>query len=210
MSEEICGVSKDKIRKAYFKGAINKLLTDIQASGDYTPEDYTALKDYFATLQDRDDKLSAEFSDFMPQLDTTIDGDSMLGDLNTSLSESEVAELEREKANRETAVSYAGRMLKSLFAQFHDKRKPSPTDDELKDMSFEMLSLKYFLVRDTLYKKQLYQKRIIDIEKTGKQRKLAEDYAKTETAYREYILAERLEEMSQELINNCKKFYHEN
>lgn len=203
----ICGTPVDVIRKSYFKGKIGKLLTDIQAEKEYTKTDIGELQCYLEFLKNSDDKISNQFASFIPKLDD-IDGtnDFVLDELNKeSLSEAELTELEKEKVAREFAVRTASKLLRDLFVRYYDPKKPTPTNDELMDMSFEMLGLQYYLIRDALYKERLFRKQITEFERSGKQRKLAEEYAKAGLAYRDYALAEGLKDLATELINLSKK-----
>ena len=207
--ETICGVTLKEIRKHYFKGKVEKLLLDIQANikEDFPVEDFEKLKKFLGSLRDSDRKLNKEFSEFIPKLDIDKD-DSVLDELTQeSLSESEMAELSKEKNNRESAVKIASMMLKKLFARFYNSSEASPNEKELMDMAFEMLGLQYYLMRDSLYKERLYRKKIVEFERSGKQRKMAEELAKTTTEYRNFNLAEGLNKLAVEFINLAKKRY---
>jgi len=207
---KICGTTLSKIRKSFFTGKIDKLLIAIQANGDYVVEEYNKLANYLETLKSHDDKLSTDFSRFLPKLDENEDY-SILDELNKeALSDAELAELERESKNRSNATILANHILKSLFMRYHDKTQQSPSEEELLDMAFELLSLEYYLRRDALYKERLYRKKIVEYERQGKQRKLAEEAAKTSVEYRDYALAEGLMEMVNEFILLSKKRYKNN
>lgn len=209
--ETICGVTLKEIRKHYFKGKVEKLLLDIQANikEDFPVEDFEKLKKFLGSLRDSDRKLNKEFSEFIPKLDIDKD-DSVLDELTQeSLSESEMAELSKEKNNRESAVKIASMMLKKLFARFYNAKEASPNEKELMDMAFEMLGLQYYLMRDSLYKERLYRKKIVEFERSGKQRKMAEELAKTTTEYRNFNLAEGLNKLAVEFINLAKKRYND-
>lgn len=209
MEEKICGTSLEKIRKMYFTGKIDKLLVSIQANGNYDLDEYNKLADYLETLKVQDDKLSVDFSRFLPKLEN--DSYSVLDELNQdSLSDAEIAELEREKVNRANAVQMANKMLKGLFMKFYDPNQESPNEESLMDMAFEMLSLQYYLKRDSLYKERLFRKKIVEYERAGCQRKLAEEKAKTTVEFRDYALAEHLLESCKELILLAKKRYKDN
>jgi len=205
--ELICGTEIEKIRKAFFTGKLAKLLIDIQATGEYTETDFIQLSEYLHTLKKRDEQITNNFSSFLPKIEV-IGDDSVLDELNKeSLSEAEVAELEREKGNRSSAVQFASKMLKGLFVKFYSKTEQNPSEEELMDMAFEMLGLQYYLIRDAVYKERLYRRRIIEFERSGKQRKTAEEYARGETVYREFVLAEGLRDLAIEFINLAKKRY---
>jgi hypothetical protein len=207
MENKICGIDSVKIRKAFFQNKLPKLLIDIQASSEQTPEEYEKLSAYLEILKKEDDKLNSNFAKFLPSLETD-EPDKVLDELNReSLSEAEIAELDKEKTNRDSAVREANRMLKGLFNKFRDKTQKAPSDDELMAMAFELLSLEYYLMRDSLYKERVFRKKIVDFERTGQQRKLAEEAAKTTITYREYALAEGLREMVKEFLNLTKKRY---
>ena len=203
----ICGQKEENIRKAYFKGKIPKLLTDIQASGDFSVEEYSKLKDFLQQLKERDERINNNFIQFIPKIEEE-DSNSILDELNQeTLSEAEIKDLEREKSNRENSVIIASKLLRGLFNAFYDPSKKTPSDEELMNLAFEMLSLEYYLIRDSLYKERLYRKKIVEYERGGKQRKTAEEYAKGGIEYRNWMLAENLRESSRELINLAKKKY---
>jgi hypothetical protein len=208
MTEQvICGITSDKIRKSFFTGKVEKLLTDIQASGEYDVSEYEQLSGYLSSLKEQSESLSKNFSSFLPKIETEMP-DTVLDELNReSLSEAEVSELDREKSNREFSVSIASKLLKSLFVRFHGKDQPNPSEEELMDIAFEVLGLQYYLIRDALYKERLYRKKIVEFERTGKQRKLAEEAAKTTVEYRDYYLAEGLKDLANEYINLAKRRY---
>ena len=198
-----------KIRKNYFTGKVSKMLREMQATGEYKEEDFEPLKDFLGTLKKQDENLTENFLTFMPQVTSLDQSDTVLDELNKeSLSEAEISELAREKENREVSVQVAGRMIRSLFIQFHDKNQKSPSDDELMDMAFELLGLEYYLTRDALYKERIFRKQIVEFERAGKQRKLAEEYAKCGIPYREFVLAEGLKNSVLSFFNLAKKRYH--
>lgn len=205
--EIICGVGISAIRTAYFKGKLPKLLLDIQATGEYEKEEYEKLKMFLATLKKKDEFLNKDFAQFLPAIE--VDGpDTVLDELNReSLSEAELAELSKEQTNREHAVRFAGAMLKALFNKFYDKNKTAPNDEDLMTMGFELLALEYYLIRDCIYKERLFRKKIVEYERLGKQRKLAEEYSKTTVEYRDFKLSENLIDMCKEFINMAKKRY---
>jgi len=205
--EKICGIEPKKIRASYFKGKIPKLLIDIQASGQHSNEDFDKLKAFLQVLKDKDEILTNDFVSFMPQIDTNEE-DGILDELNQeSLSEAEIADLNKEKDNRDKAVKIASKLLRGLFVTFYDPSKESPSEEKLMDIAFEMLGLEYYLIRDALYKERLYKKKIVSYERAGKQRKLAEDYAQGGVEYRDWALAEGLRDSCKELINLSKKRY---
>ena len=204
---EICGIKENAIRKAYFSGKLNKILNEMQASGDWGTAGWERLKTFLSSLRKKDELMNKEFSEFLPAIEIE-QPDSVLDELNKeNLSEAERVELDKEKANREAAVVIASKMLKGLFMKFYDKRQKTPTEDELMDMAFELLGLQWYLIRDALYKERLYRKKIVEFERTGKQRKLAEELAKTTIEYRDYSLADGLKETTSEFINLTKKRY---
>jgi hypothetical protein len=205
--EKICGVEIKKIRKSFFTGKLGKLLIDIQATGEYTEAEFNQLSDYLGTLKKRDEQITSNFANFLPKIESN-EADSVLDELNKeSLSEAEIAELEREKSNRDAAVQFASRMLKILFVKFYSKTEQNPSEEDLMNMAFELLGLQYYLIRDAVYKERLYRRRIVEFERMGRQRKLAEECAKTETVYREFVLAEGLRDLATEFINLAKKRY---
>jgi len=203
----ICGTETSVIRKAYFSGKLNKLLLELQAKDDWGGVGWDSLKLYLESLKKKDEQITNNFASFLPKVE--IDApDSVLDELNKeSLSEAELQEINKEQVNRENAVRMAGKMLKGLFNKFYDKAQESPSDENLMNMAFEMLALQYYLIRDALYKERLFRKRIVEFERMGRQRKLAEEMAKTETPYREWQLAEGLKETANEFINLVKKRY---
>jgi hypothetical protein len=207
--EKICGVEIEKIRKSFFTGKLGKLLIDIQATGEYTEADFNQLSDYLGTLKKRDEQITSNFANFLPKIESN-EADSVLDELNKeSLSEAEIAELEREKSNRDAAVQFASRMLKSLFVKFYSKTEQNPSEEELLDMSFEILGLEFYIMRDALYKERLFRKKIVEFERQGKQRKMAEEMAKTCVEYRDYYLSEGLLELCREFIMLAKKRYRD-
>jgi hypothetical protein len=204
--DEICGQSLDTIRKSYFKGKIPKLLSEIQATGEYYDEDFNELKTFLEALKKKDESLGKSFGMYLPKLEEETD--TILDDLNKeSLTEAEKAELEKDQANREFSVKTSSSMVKSVFKKFYNPKEPSPSDNELMDMAFELLALQYYLIRDGLYKERKYRLKIVEYERTGKQRKLAEEYAKGGVEYRDYALAEGLKDIVNEFINLAKKRY---
>jgi hypothetical protein len=74
-------------------------------------------------------------------------------------------------------------------------------------MSFELLSLEYYIMRYVLYSERLYRKKIVEFERTGRQRKSAEESAKTTIEYRDYYLAQSLLDQVKEFILLAKKRY---
>jgi hypothetical protein len=207
MDKKICGIEIEKIRKAYFTNKIPKLLVDIQASGISNKEELEILKKFLTSLRKEDEILNSEFVSFLPKVDYE---DSVLDELNNeSLSEIELEELNREKSNREAAVKHANHILKGIFMKYRDPNQKTPDDSELMDISFELLSLEYYIMRDCIYKERIYRKKIVEYERQGKQRKLAEELAKTTIAYRDFALAEKLMEMIKEFIMLAKKKYRE-
>ncbi|HLN18763.1 MAG TPA: hypothetical protein VK255_01170, partial [Patescibacteria group bacterium] len=171
----------------------------------YKVADFNELSGFLELLKAQDESINSQFTKFLPTL-ASDEVDSVLDEVNKeSLSESEIALLEKEKSNREGAVAVAGRMLRTLYHRF--KEAKSPTDQDLMDMAFELLSLQYYLHRDALYKERLFRRKIVQFEREGKQRKTAEEYAKTLVEYRDWSLAEGLKDQVQEFINLAKKRY---
>lgn len=208
--DKICGLEANKIRKAYFSNKLPKLLEDIQAAGSYTKEDFDKLDLYLSSLKKENELLETRFSSFLPKL-TETEPDLLLDELNSEqLTLDEAAELKKEEDNRRAATQMAAKMLKSLYFRYKDPNQKPPTNEELMDISFEMLSLEYYLLREKVYAERLYRKKIVEIERTGRQRKLAEECAKITVEYRNFALAEGLLEQAKELILLAKKRYHDN
>lgn len=203
----ICGVPIEDVRKAYFKGKIPKLLTDIQAGGEYDVADFLKLQEYLQELKDQDVKLSESFAGFLPRVDEE-EADPLLDELSKeTLSEAEVASLDKDKDNRENARMWASKILKGLFVRYHDQNKSNPSEDELMDIAFELLGLQYHISQDEIYKERLFRRKITEYERQGKQRKTAEEYAKVTREYRDWRAIQKLEEQVQEFINLAKKRY---
>ncbi len=207
--EIICGVGASRIRTMYFTGKLDKLLNEIQSQGDWGTAGWERLKLFLSSLQKKDELMNKEFTQFLPRIEIE-QLDSVLDELNQEkLSEAEIAELNKEKANREAAVTIASKMIKGLFLKFYNPKEKSPSEDELLDIAFELLSLEYYIMRDVLYKERVFRKKIVEFEREGRQRKLAEEAAKTTVFYRDFYLANGLLEMIREFILLAKKRYRD-
>lgn len=118
-----CGIPVEKIRKAYFKGKIDKLLNELQAEKEYAKADYEELAGYLEFLKKTDTKINDQFAAYIPKIITEDSPDMVLDELNReSLSKAEIAELDKEKDARSFAVRTASKMLKDLFKKFYNPK----------------------------------------------------------------------------------------
>jgi len=174
--EKIFDFPLKKIREAYFKGKLSKLLSEMQAKKEFKEEDIVKLKEY------QEKGIMKNLKGVVPEFEEKV----FLEDLSKDdMSKEEKERLEKEKVKRLSNVNTVNNILLKISQRFASQ-KNVPGERELIDMALEVNGLKYYVDDECLYREQLYRKKVVEFEARGKQRLTAEEYAKTTNEYRNY------------------------
>lgn len=198
-------VTKAEVRKAYFKGALAKLLNKIQEDYSVTEKDTDALETYLKEIRGEDET-------FLNRLLDTFGG-KVIG-VEEQVTPPTVEELYKE---REENPEFKEWKQKADYAVNHAKTtmqnvaKSTIGNIAIKKSDFlnyahTMTGLMGFISEWETYCEQLWYKRLTEIiDKTGVSRAEAENRSKLTMEYRDYKNAKRLLEQCDNFIMNCKK-----
>ena len=202
---EICGKTLPEIRKAYFKGKLNQLIAEMQSEG--TLKDVNgakALKVFLGTLKEEGEKVRKEMSDGF--------ADEM--GMEDDIQPPSVDDLAGKDVNFDKWLTEKEDVLTQVRAKMVTMRKGLASSNfdikQLQDLAFELSFWRNWIVQDTVYKRQLWKKkltRLIDDFKIS--RKEAEDRSELTPEYRDYVLASEFQRIVEDLIISARKGYAE-
>jgi len=200
--KKICGKTIRKIRRAFFKNELGKLLAEIQIDKDIEKEDLEELNDYLGTLKSRNDEIIDEA--------TRLFGGEIVG-VKLDAKPPTVEELRggaSDKEWREKADKVRIYIQKEMDnARMNIKNKKKMPGTYWLDIAVNFLSYQYLIDRDLAYKDMLYRARMTEIiDKYHISRKEAEERAKLTTEYADYKEVKYLKERISEFIMLCKKY----
>ena len=184
-------LTKEDVRKAYFRGKLLDLMSKLQQEEVLTGESIELLETYLAELKQEETALLERFSKILHTKEGV--SDVVLESLyEEDLSEEEKKHIQ-EKDVRERAINEASELMQQIAFSYISLRKGKggkkmkiPSKEDIMDGIFQLIGLSYYIDEEMLYLRQLYKRRIVEFEKVGKQRKTAEEYAMTTKEYRAY------------------------
>lgn len=204
MEEKICGYSLADIKTAFFKGKLNQMLNDMQASGNISNiAEARALKVYLGTLKHQNEKIVEEMKDgFAEELG--------LDDIKPPSVDELVG---KEKDDFSLWVKHKDRVLEEVRSKMSAIRNKIIKEKEvnvreLQDLAFELSFLRNYISQDVVYKRQLWKQRLTRIiDDYGVSRKEAEDRSELTPEYRDYKLASDFKDNVDDFIISARKGY---
>jgi len=203
--QTICGYPVEKIRKAFFKGELNKLLDEISSIQKIEIQDTQKLEEYLTELQNekQDNKdFVKHFEDENELKPPSVD------ELSNKLTDEQQQKLNLWIENIEQMEMYCKNIMQGVRKAIKEKRTISK--EQYSDMATEMICLMPDIDRIRVYRDQLYRKRltrIIDESLVKMSRAEAEERARITQEYKDYKLSILLKENLEEFIMMCKKRY---
>jgi hypothetical protein len=206
MSENIGGVEKSEIRKAYFNGKLSSAIAKVQAQGEISIETAKELQEFLQSLKDESKEVELAIKKFMPEPEDERERIFLAEILGQELTEEEKKMISDEKNSYTFAVETVTNKMKERANQYYAK-KNLPTIDDLMDDAVLFVSLEYYIDGQEIVLKQLYKKKVAEYITKGNQRKQAEDLAMMSEEYRKWQDTYRLRERMLEYIMLAKKRY---
>jgi hypothetical protein len=195
----ICGIEKSKIRTAYFTNKMAKILADVQAKEEISENDLDELKNFLYSLRDKEKKTMEDFKDVVPEFSNRI----VLDGLSKSKENEESSE---EKNRRLNSLNRINNIMLQI-AESYRTGNNVPNQQDLMEKAFELNGLSYYLDEECLFWEQRYKKKIVKFESMGRQRKTAEEYAKTTVEYKNYKRLANIRARVKSAIMAGMKFY---
>ncbi len=201
----ICGFTLAEIKKAFYKGKLSQLIADMQASGGLNSVvEAKALKVYLGTLKEQGEEIIEEMKDgFAQEMGYEI-----------SMNPPSVDELVGEDKTLEKWITDKEEVLRDVRAKMKAMRTKLGGKDfdikELQDLAFELAFWRNWIVQDTIYKRQLWKRRLTClIDDYAISRREAEDRAELTKEFRDFKLAEEFQKTIEDLIVSARKGYTE-
>jgi len=199
--DNICGKNKADIRKAFFKGKLNKLLDEVSASSKISIEETQKLEKYLLELKEEKDK-NRSFTDKF-ESESKIKPPSV-DELRTELDEEQKEKLKAWVSNAEDAENYIKRLMGGLRADTKNGMKLNK--NVYADIALEIITMVSTVDQLRVYRDQLYREQLTKlIDNYNISRAEAEERAKLTKEYRDYKTACLFKENVEEFIMMAKK-----
>lgn len=199
----IAGKSEADIRKAYFKGKIPQLLTEISENEEPAEEELVKLANFLASLQEQEKKHLATIRKTAPDLVIGNEG-LKIPTIESSRTPEEKKKVEKFLAAAEDAVDTARRIMFRVYQNISNKVEVA--GETYLDAGLEIAGILHLIDGHRVFKDQLYRQELTRIIRdAGCSRKEAEEWAKTSDQYAEYKRAVLFKEQIEEFIMLCKK-----
>jgi len=204
MNNKICGVEEKDIKSAFFKGKLNLLLNEMQASGGISSvDDAKKLKEYLETLKKQNDSVIEEMKN-------GFSSDLGMDDIKPP-SVDELVGKEKEDfyiwlEQKDSVLN----QVRSKMSAVRNKisREKEVNVKELQDLAFDLSFYRNWISQDVVYKRQLWKQRLTRIiDDYGVSRKEAEDRSELTKEYRDYKLASNFQENIDDFIISARKGY---
>ncbi len=204
MEEKICGYTPEEIKKYFFKGKLQQLISDMQAEGKMNnAAEARILKTFLGTLKIQNEEVVAEIKDgFASELG--------MDDIKPPSVDELVGEdvtLEKWIKEKEDVLTDVRGKMKAMRTKLGNKDFDIK---ELQDLAFELSFWRNWIVQDTIYKRQLWKQKLTRlIDDFDISRREAEDRAELTKEFRDFKLAEEFQKTIEDLIISARKGYTE-
>jgi len=204
-NETICGYTPEEIKKYFFKGKLQQLISDMQSEGKLNDVvGAKALKVFLGTLKKQNEEVVAEVKD----------GFSEEMGFETAIAPPSVDELVGEDKTLDSWIADKDKVLADVRSKMKLMRDKMTSKDfdikELQDLAFELSFWRNWIVQDTIYKRQLWKQKLTClIDDYEISRREAEDRSELTKEYRDYVLASEFQKTVEDLIVSARKGYAE-
>ena len=206
MEEKLCGYDLADIKSAFFKGKLNQLINEMQASGNLTNvAEAKALKVYLGTLKKQGEEVIKEVKDgFASELGM----DDIKPPSVDELVGEDKENLTKWLREKEEVLN----LVRSRMVAIRNKisKEKEVNVKELQDLAFELSFYRNWVSQDVVYKRQLWKQRLTRIiDDYGVSRKEAEDRSELTPEFRDYKLASDFKDNLDDFIISARKGYTE-